>query len=149
MAIKQRPYKRVQSTEEAPSKTKQSFQFDADPNRLMQQYHKTGNLDLFKQTNAIAQHGDFSTVPDFFTALLQVQEVKEEFMGFPSALRSHFDNDPVQMLEMLADPDRVEESIELGLRPPEETEPIDIPQPPAPPPETPPEVNPPTPPEGE
>lgn len=113
-------------------RTKQSFQFVGDPSSLMRQFTKTGDQNLLIRTNNVAMHGDFSAVPDFFTALLQVQQLEEEFLGYPSEIRNHVDNDASKLIELLADPERVDEAIALGLVQPGETEPIDIPTPPKP-----------------
>lgn len=106
-------------TQEAPdpkgSRTKQSFQFEGDPNTLMKAFGKTGNPDLFKSTTALAQYGDFSEIPDFATALIQVQEVRDEFMRLPSEIRNHVNNSPAEFMELLADPSRHQEMVDLGL----------------------------------
>ncbi len=96
-------------------RTKSAFQFDADPNKLMQQFTKSGNLELLQQTKKIALHGDFSAVPDFFTALLQVQQAEEEFMAMPSRIRNHVDNQVSEFIELISDPDRNQECLDLGL----------------------------------
>jgi len=113
-------------------RTKQSFRLDSDPNKLMKQYSKSGDQDIFKVTKDIARHGDFSEIPDFFSALLQVQEVQEEFMELPSRIRNHVNNSAEELLELLADPSRLEEAIELGLREASSDEALNIPQPPEP-----------------
>lgn len=120
---------RVRQVANVGGRTKQEFKDDADPNRLMKQFNRTGDFSILQQSKNIALHGDFSLVPDFFSALLQVQAVTEEFMQYPSEIRSHVDNDPAQLLELLADPNRVDEAIKLGLREPTETDPLEIPLP--------------------
>lgn len=138
--------RRVQSTANIGGRTKQSFQFDADPNTLMKQFTKTGDENILKRTSAIAMHGDFSEIPDFFTALLQVQEVEEEFAALPSNIRNHCDNDASKFIALIADPARVDECIELGLVEDSTTRPKEVPlpsttglDPETPQPETPPE----------
>ncbi len=129
MPYREENYKRVQSKADIGGRTKSSFQFDADPNRIMKQFNKTGDLDLLNQTKKIALHGDFSQIPDFFTALLQVQKVEEDFMELPSKIRNHVDNDASKLMELLADPARVQEAIDLGLVADLEVEAIPIPLP--------------------
>ncbi len=107
--------KRSQTVTNIGGRTKQSFTFDADPNTLMRQFTKTGDTDILKRTTAIAMQGDFSAVPDFFTALLQVQQVQEDFLALPSKARNHFDNDASLMIDALADPSRAQELVDLGL----------------------------------
>lgn len=124
------PTRRTQSVANIGGRTKQSFKDDANPARLVRQFTKTGDIDVFNQTAQVAMHGDFSAVPDFFTALLQVQEVQEEFMRYPSKMRASVNNDPAQLLELLADPDRVEEAKTLGFIHEDVIEPLPIPLPP-------------------
>lgn len=115
MAIQMRDYKRERVDCSKGGRTKQSFKHDADPNRLMKQFTKTGDLDLLKQSKAIAMYGDFSQVPDFFTACLQVQECEEAFLELPSAIRNRMENSPSKFLDFLSDEANLSEAIELGL----------------------------------
>lgn len=124
--------KRVQSIANIGGRTKQAFTFDADPNTLMRQFTRTGDADILKRTNAIALHGDFSAVPDFFTACLQVQQLEEEFSELPSKIRNHCDNDASKLIDLLADPQRLDECIELGLIEKDTEIPKEIPLPPQP-----------------
>ncbi len=101
--------------QQTDGKTKQEFQFDADPNTLMKQYSKTGKKDLFEQTQKIALAGDFSQIPDFFTALLQVQEVREDYENLPIAIKRATHNSPNELFELMSDPDRRDQCVELGL----------------------------------
>lgn len=121
--------RRVQSTANIGGRTKQAFAKDADPNTLMRRFTKTGDTEIFKKTNAVAMHGDFSKVPDFFTALLQVQAVEEDFAGLPSQVRNHCDNSASSFIEMISDPTRIDECIELGVFPPDQEESLSVPQP--------------------
>lgn len=107
--------------------TKQEFQFDADPNTLMKAFSKTGKKELLIQTEKIALHGDFSEVPDFFSALLQVQEVTEEYDQLPIEIRRATHHSPNELFELMSDPKRIDLAIELGLRPPKTTKPLEIP----------------------
>lgn len=122
--------KRVQSVANIGGRTKQSFKDDADPSQLVKRFTKTGDLDIFKQTNAVAMHGDFSAVPDFFTALLQVQEVQEEFMRYPVEMRASVNHDPAELIELLADPTRLDEAKTKGFVHEDEIEALEIPIPP-------------------
>lgn len=122
-----RDYKRVSIDLSKGGRTKQSFQFEGDPNTLMKQFSKSGDKDIFKVTQAIARHGDFSEIPDFFSALLQVQAVQEEFESLPSKIRNAVNNSPEELFELLTDPARIDEAIELKLIPPNSKEALDIP----------------------
>jgi len=118
---------RVQMPGASDGRTKQSFQFDGDPNTLMKRFSKSGDRDIFNTTKQIARYGDFSEIPDFFTANLQVQEMEEEFLSFPSHVRNHVNNSVEELLELLVDPSRVDEAIELGLVAESTTKPMEIP----------------------
>lgn len=77
--------------------------------------------------------GDFTSpgLQDLQTALLRNREAGEMFMELPSDMRAHFDNDPMELLSAVNDPDRVEELQELGLleRPDPIVEPNPVPDP--------------------
>ncbi len=120
---------RVSVSASEGGRTKQSFQFDADPNTLMRQFVKTGKKEILEQTQSVAQYGDFSEIPDFFTALIQVQQCTEEFNELPVNIRVHVNNSPAEFLDLVSDPDRHAECVDLGLFEPDDRT-MSIPQPP-------------------
>lgn len=109
--------------EEIPSLTKQSFQDECDINVIMARYEKTGQLDHVN--TARPEFGDFAAVPDYQTAMNTVLEANSMFDAMPSGIRDRFGNDPAQLLAFVNDPANREEAIELGIvdRPPPEPAP--------------------------
>ncbi len=134
--IRNKEYKRVQLTCEGKGRTKQSMRDECDINFLMAKYQKSGQMPT---TNPFPPHfGDFSEIDDYQGSLNQVIEAQAGFDGLPSKIRTRFGNDPAELLSFLADPENLEEAVELGLleAPPEpvaETPQNTEPEPPAPP----------------
>ncbi len=139
MSFKRKGHPRNATPAGTDGRTKQDFKHDADPNTLMRAFSKTGKKELFEQTDRIAQYGDFSNTPDFFSALLQVQEVKEDYENLPIQVRRATHNSPNELFEMLSDPSKLDQCIELGLIEDTQTEALSIPTaPPQPAPDLPP-----------
>lgn len=61
------------------------------------------------------QYGDFSNVQDYMEAFDTIQAAREQFMELPSAVRRACENDPGTFIQMVHDPERKAELIELGL----------------------------------
>lgn len=121
------PLPRVFKIHHGASRTKSEFKFDSDPATLVKRFTKTGKIDVFAQTEKLALHGDFSEIPDFFTALLQCQKVEEQYLDLDIDVRRATHNSPRELFDMLADPEKIDDCIALGLRPPDTKEPLEIP----------------------
>ena len=63
----------------------------------------------------IPQHGDFTGVHDFHTAMNQVRAAQEAFAEMPAHIRSRFDNDPGKYIDFTSDPKNLEEMSSLGM----------------------------------
>lgn len=100
-----------------PSKTDKSFIAESDVNNIMRRYRKTGFLvDPAVRASRVPQFGDFSNAPqDFMEAQERVLKARRSFAELPLKVRKRFDNDPVKLLDFLADPANAEEAIGLGL----------------------------------
>jgi len=61
--------------------------------------------------------GDFSEGSDFFHQLTRVRSAESAFMDLPPNIRRHCNGDPGEFLNMVYDPDRRDELVELGLVP--------------------------------
>lgn len=112
--------------------TKQSFQDESNINTIMQKYVKTGVIDYVKD-----HPGNFVDLPlveDYQAALNVVIKAGEAFDELPGSVRRRFENNAVGFLEFMDDPEKMEESVELGLR-----ERIEVVEPVLDPPATPPE----------
>lgn len=66
-------------------------------------------------------YGDVSDLDGLQDALIKVQDANDLFMKMDASIRERFDNDPVKMVEFLADKNNLNEAIELGMavKPPE------------------------------
>lgn len=64
-----------------------------------------------------ATYGDFSNVGDFHSALNRVMLAQDEFARLPASVREYCQNDPGRFLDLVYDPARVPELVELGLVP--------------------------------
>ena len=106
--------KRVYTINNEPSMTDQSQADDCDVNLVMNRVLKTRDESILKRKQGF--YAEVSEFRDLGTHLMQVQEAQEAFMALPAELRRKFNNNPVEMIEFLDDPSKIEESITLGLR---------------------------------
>ena len=112
-------HSRVQHINKEPSRTKQAFAEECDINQIMLKYKNTGLLTHVN--NAQAQYGDFSNVPDYHTALNQIQSAQDSFLALPAHIRAKFNNDPQDLIQYLNDETNYDDALKLGLinpRPP-------------------------------
>lgn len=106
------------------SRVKQSFAEESDVNAIMRKYLVTGMEPLRNRTEP--RYGDFTSGSDYFDALTRVRNAERLFLEMPSPIRDHVNNDPRQLLDLVFDPARRAECVELGLvseAPPEVTPP--------------------------
>lgn len=96
------------------SKAKPEFAKDANINRLMAKYKRTGIIDPLIYRDM--KYGDFASGSDFAEMAIKVTDAQEEFLSLPSHIRNRFQNNPVKLLDFLADPKNDEEAIKLGLK---------------------------------
>lgn len=95
--------------------TKQSMAAQTDVNQIMARWIHHGIAPIAPGMNPT--YGDFSSGLDFQTALNAVKEAEAEFLRLPSHIRKHCHNDPKEFLELVYDPDRMKELVDLGLLP--------------------------------
>uniref|UniRef100_UPI004048DAE2 hypothetical protein n=1 Tax=Shewanella sp. TaxID=50422 RepID=UPI004048DAE2 len=111
-----KPYEereRVQITFDEPSRTKQAFKDEANINRILDKYNRTG---LMPQYDKPQVYGDFTQVVCYHTAQNKIAEGKQAFAELPSDLRKRFNNDPGQFLDFIGDPEsNLDEMVKLGL----------------------------------
>lgn len=94
-------------------RTHQSFKAQCDINTIVAKSRAIGAL---PPPTRVAMFGDFSSVPDYASALAVVNNAQAMFDSLPSKTRERFFNDPERMVSFLADKDNLEESYKLGLR---------------------------------
>lgn len=61
------------------------------------------------------QYLDCTSVEDFVTAQNKVIQARNAFDALPSRVRARFANDPLRLLEFVADKDNLKEAASLGL----------------------------------
>lgn len=98
-----------------PGLTRQSEKDQADINKLMARYEKTGVLPPMREGGVFGL--DVSEVPDYREAVDMVRRADEFFMQYPAAVRSEFRNDPAVFLDFVMDPANAKRAEELGIFP--------------------------------
>lgn len=107
-----------------PTLAQQQFKDEADINRLVDRFLRTGEI---PPVDGRAIYGNFLDIPlsyqDCLEAVCRAQEVFDEL---PSKLRQRFNNDPAELLSFLQDPKNLDEAVKLGLleKPAPEPEPV-------------------------
>lgn len=95
------------------SRTKQSFKKDCDINLIVKRHASTGLWDHLSPVPAT--FGDFSGSRDLQEAMELVEQAKESFFKLPAAVRTLCENNPVNLLSGLAEPESYEMLVEAGL----------------------------------
>jgi len=105
------------------SRTKQANRNETDINLMVARYKKTG---MFQNLNPREpKYGDFSEAMSLEEAFNAVQKANQSFMELPAQVRALAGNNPVTLLEMLADEGATKALIDAGLpvkTPPKEGE---------------------------
>ena len=96
-------------------KTKQSFKDAADINLLVAKWRRSGEGPPPRKE--APQYGDFADAQDYKSALDRVIDAQVTFESLPSSVRTACENDPGKFLDLVHDPDRRGELVELGLLP--------------------------------
>lgn len=99
------------------SLTKQSEADSCDINKIVERFEKTGILPNVNETPAL--YIDATKMPDYRTALDQVNMANEYFSHLNAKIRAMFDNDPAQFLDFVSNEDNHQHMVELGLREPD------------------------------
>lgn len=99
-----------------PSRTKQSQADEADINKILERFERTGFLPV---ANALggpqARFGDFSDGLDYVEAQNRVAAARQAFEALPARVRERFRNDPAELVEFLGDSNNLDEAVKLGL----------------------------------
>lgn len=106
--------KRVYTVNEMPSKTDQSQKKSCDVNEIIAKYKRTGQVTHLAKNRG--QYADVAEIPDLLTATVQVQKAQESFNSLPAHIRKRFQNNPIEFVNFMVDPENIEESVRLGLR---------------------------------
>lgn len=95
------------------TKTMQADKDRCCVNNIMAKYHKTGIIDHVRQTEG--RYADVSDVGDFQEAMNIVAQGKQSFEALPAKIRKRFNNDPVEFLQFVGNPDNQDDLIKMGL----------------------------------
>lgn len=96
-----------------PSMTEQHFKDECDINNIVATYQQTGVL---PQGDRQPLFGDFADFPqDLQSSQRYFDEAQERFMQLDARVRKEFGNDPVKLLQFIADDNNRERAIQLGL----------------------------------
>jgi len=92
--------------------TKAAEQESSDINVIMRRWKVSGVAPVTGQS---PRYGDFASGLEYHEAMNRVRQASEDFDALPSDVRSHVRNDPGEFLDMVFDPERVDELVQLGL----------------------------------
>lgn len=98
---------------ERPTLTEQSHKRECDINEIMLRADRDGILPNVNRAQMIFE--DVSQVDDYKAIQDQLIDANNIFMSFPAKLRKKFNNDPMQFVRFVENPDNLEEMYELGL----------------------------------
>jgi len=96
-----------------PSMTKQAMKEECDINGIMKRFERTGLIN--HQAAREAYFADVSEVPDFASAIAQVNKAEAMFMSLPAKLRAKFNNSAVEYVNFCSDPANRDALVDLGL----------------------------------
>ena len=106
--------------------TSQAPTAEADINKIMAKIEK-GHPIL---TNAGTPfYGDVSDLGGLQEAIMKVQEADDLFSQFPAEIRAKFENDPVNLVSFLEDPENYDEALKLGIVNPKPSQQAPVPEP--------------------
>jgi len=95
------------------SRTKQANRAETDINLMVARYKKTG---IFQNLNPREpKYGDFSEAVSLEEAYQRVSDANESFMALPANVRALAQNNPVVLMEMLADEGATQALVKAGL----------------------------------
>lgn len=103
-------------TEEGRSKCRQSELDATDINQIVERFER-GGVPLPVGENRFL---DVSEVPDFRSALAQVQRANEYFAALPAKSRAMFQNDPAAFLDRVNNPHELQLLVDAGVIPADE-----------------------------
>lgn len=96
----------------SPSLTSQAPAEEVDINKIIARVQK-GQVVMTSQGEPF--YGDVSEMDGLQDAIIKVQEAEELFMQYPAQVREKFENNPVKLIDFLADANNHAEAVKLGL----------------------------------
>lgn len=101
---------------------------ETDVNQIVNRYTTKGVLPL--ANNRVATYGDFTDVGTYHDAMNRITRIERDFAALPAHIRHACRNDPAELVDLVTNPARTEQAIELGLL--ERPKPAPVPDQPAP-----------------
>ena len=105
---------RVQHKGGGISRTRQADAEHTKINSILRKYVTTG---VIPQPPGTARYGDFTQGYDFKSMMDKVTAAQSDFNELPSAIRAHVNHDVGAFLDLVMDPARKDELVELGMLP--------------------------------
>lgn len=105
--------RRIHPSHDPKLVTKQASKKECDIYEILKQYQRTGIL-----THVTPHQPRFEDLPeglDYQQALNQVIEADAAFALLPAAVRDHFHNQPLELLQALHDPAQADQLREFGI----------------------------------
>lgn len=93
--------------------TVQADRKDADINEIIKRFEVSGTLTRVNSREPF--YGDVSDFEGLGDAIMKVQQAQDLFMTYGANIRERFNNDPVQFVEFLENPDNLKEALDLGI----------------------------------
>ncbi len=101
------------------SKTMQHFKDNADINKIVDNFTRTGVLGMSTSVpTRKPTFGDFSNI-DFQRSAEIVATADSNFELLPAAIRNRFENNVQELLDFVSDPSNKDEAISLGIMDPD------------------------------
>lgn len=107
---------RIQKFFTGPGRTKQEFKEESQINTILSGLAKSHLAENLEQRPT--QYMDIPSGLDFETAQNIIAKGRSSFAALPAQMRADFDNDPVEFLAFVADPENADEMVEMGLAKP-------------------------------
>lgn len=98
---------------EQESKVQEQFADACQTDTIIRKYNSMGVNPFIATGNR--QYLDTTQIPDFFVAQNAQVKVKEFFEGLPADIRLEFNNDPMQFVEVVSDPQNADYLREIGV----------------------------------
>lgn len=101
-------------TPEGVSMTSQEFKAECDINNILKKY--PDGLNIPSRTPREPMFDDFTQMPDLQEAFAVIQLAERDFIqNCPAILRKRFNNDPLEFVNYLNNPENYDEAVKLGL----------------------------------
>lgn len=107
------PHERVTTPVGDRSLTIQSAAAECDINNILSQYRRTGIVTHV--TQARPSYEDLPDAIDYQASMNTLMEAQSAFAGLPAKVRDHYGNDPLRLLQALADPREHSQLREFGI----------------------------------